>query len=93
VSRLRQSASETPPGGTPTSRKCSAHGYGAAGASWIARRNGREWPRRFDHVFASQQLGAYACRYVDEWRTAGLSDQAAMGVDFAPESELRMNRS
>ena len=42
-----------------------------------------DWPRRFDHVFASQRLGAYSCRYVDEWRTAGLSDHAAMEVDFA----------
>lgn len=63
------------------------HGYGAAGTSWVARRNGREWPRRFDHVFASQRLGAYGCRYVDEWRTAGLSDHAAMEVDFAISPE------
>lgn len=60
------------------------HGYGVDAASWVARRNGREWPRRFDHVFASQQLGAYSCRYVDEWRTVGLSDHAALEVDFAP---------
>lgn len=60
------------------------HGYSVDAWSWVARRKSQEWPRRFDHVFASRRLRAQHCRYLDGWRKSGLSDHAAIEVVFAP---------
>ena len=38
--------------------------------------------RRFDHVFASPQLGVRSCDYVHEWRERALSDHSAVEVTF-----------
>lgn len=50
------------------------HSYGLRASSW------REY--RLDHVFASAQLRAVACRYLDELRTEGLSDHSALLAEF-----------
>jgi endonuclease/exonuclease/phosphatase family metal-dependent hydrolase len=38
--------------------------------------------RRFDHVFASQELNVVRCEYLDEPRSSGLSDHCPMEVEF-----------
>ena len=55
----------------------SLHGYEVEAGSWLVRRSGREVLRRFDHLFVSAELRVIKCRYVHEWRAAGLSDHAA----------------
>ena len=58
------------------------NGYTATDASWVARRGDRQWGRRYDHIFASNQLTATACRYLHDWRTQGLSDHSAIEADL-----------
>ncbi|WP_157465550.1 endonuclease/exonuclease/phosphatase family protein [Cellulomonas sp. Leaf395] len=59
------------------------NGYSAAEASWVALRRGRQWGRRYDHIFASSALTATACRYLHDWREQGLSDHSAIEADLA----------
>lgn len=59
------------------------NGYTGTDFSWFARRGGRSWGRRYDHVFASRRLRPTACRYLHVWREQGLSDHSAIEADFA----------
>jgi exonuclease III len=61
----------------------SLHGYAVDTGSWVLRRRDREVRRRFDHLFASAELRVVQCRYLHEWRDAGLSDHAAIEADVA----------
>ena len=60
----------------------SVNGYGALDASWILKRKLKTVGRRFDHIFATEPLGVQRCRYLHEWREAGLSDHAAIEADL-----------
>jgi exonuclease III len=51
----------------------SLHGYAVDAGSWVLRRRDREVRRRFDHLFASAELRVVQCRYLHEWRDAGLT--------------------
>jgi exonuclease III len=57
-------------------------GVGSEEGSWVARNRGREFPRRFDHVFASHHLRPWQFRFRHDLRTAGLSDHSAVVVDL-----------
>jgi len=59
-------------------------GYGMTEFSYYSRTHGR----RYDHVFASQSLRPYQCRYLDEWLKANLSDHAPIEVSFQPTAAL-----
>lgn len=59
------------------------HGHAATDTSWVARRGGKSWGRRYDHVFASRRLRPTACRYLHAWREQRLSDHSAIEADFA----------
>ena len=59
------------------------NGYTATDASWLVRRGGQSWGRRYDHVFASRRLTPTACRYHHAWREQRLSDHSAIEADFA----------
>ena len=59
------------------------HGYRAPEASWVARRGGKDWGRRYDHIFAARRLAATSCHYLHGWREAGLSDHSPIEADFA----------
>ena len=50
------------------------HGRGKGGVMKTVR-------RRFDHIFASERLGAIECSYVHHVREDGLSDHSAMLAD------------
>ena len=58
------------------------NGYSATDISWVVRRRGKQWSRRYDHIFASRRLQATCCRYLHEWREQGLSDHSAIEADF-----------
>ena len=60
------------------------HGYRVPAFSFATSRNGRTFPRRFDHVFASRSLNPVACQYLHTPRERGLSDHAPVEADFAP---------
>lgn len=59
------------------------NGYAARDVSWILRRKGKEFGRRYDHVFASEELEATSCCYLHVLRKARLSDHAPIEADFA----------
>jgi exonuclease III len=59
------------------------NGHTATDVSWVARRGGQSWGRRYDHVFASPRLRPTACRYLHAWREQRLSDHSAIEADFA----------
>ena len=59
------------------------NGYTATDFSWFARRAGKSWGRRYDHIFASRRLKPIACRYLHAWRKQRLSDHSAIEADFA----------
>lgn len=50
--------------------------------SHVSKNNGNEWPRRFDHVFASEQLGATEATYLHQYDD--LSDHTPLEVVFKP---------
>ena len=57
--------------------------------SWVWRGRGKSGApktvaRRFDHIFASESLGATECHYVHDVREAGLSDHSAIVAGFVP---------
>jgi exonuclease III len=58
------------------------NGYTATDTSWVARRGGQSWGRRYDHVFASPRLRPTACRYLHGWREQRLSDHSAIEAAF-----------
>ena len=43
-----------------------AEGYGVEERSWVSRRAGREFPRRFDHVFLSEELRPETASYLQK---------------------------
>ena len=58
------------------------HGYQSMPSSWVLKRGGARIGRRFDHVFAAQQLNPTSVDYRDAWRENNLSDHAAIEVSF-----------
>jgi len=58
------------------------HGYEVDASSWVLRRKGNSIGRRFDHLFASEQLHVVRCAYLNEWREADLSDHAGLEAEF-----------
>ena len=58
------------------------YGYEKQEYSWVAKREGKEWGRRFDHVFAAKELNPIEAKYVHEVRTEKISDHSAMEVTF-----------
>jgi exodeoxyribonuclease-3 len=64
------------------------HGYAMPEPSWTWKRiAGHSGGWRIDHIFASSQLRAVACRYHHPWRDRGLSDHSALEVDLARSHE------
>ena len=62
------------------------NGYGDGEYSWVARQRGDEWPRRFDHVFASRRLDVTEASYLHEYDD--LSDHTPLEVVFTPSGGL-----
>lgn len=62
------------------------NGYGDDAYSWVAKNRGSEFPRRFDHVFASEQLNTTEASYLHEYDD--LSDHTPLEVVFAPRKGL-----
>jgi len=62
------------------------NGYGDNEYSWVAENRGNEFPRRFDHVFASKQLNATEASYLHEYDN--LSDHTPLEVVFIPKAGL-----
>ena len=58
------------------------HGYGRQDFSWFAKLGGRRIGRRFDHVFCTRDLEIERCEYIHDVRQEGLSDHAALELDF-----------
>ena len=56
------------------------NGYPPKDFSWYWKDTGR----RFDHIFASNDLNPIECQYVHEWRTGKLSDHSAIEAVFDP---------
>jgi len=57
------------------------HGYKKKDHSW--RTHGeRKTGRRFDHIFASEELNVIECKYDHKVRERGLSDHSAMVAEF-----------
>lgn len=64
------------------------NGYEPSDASFVTRRRGKCFPRRYDHIFASQALGATACRYHHGWRDPlRLSDHSAIEAAFVDATD------
>jgi hypothetical protein len=63
------------------------NGYGDDAYSWVAKNQGNTFPRRFDHVFASQRLNATDASYLHQHDD--LSDHTPLAVTFAPEGGLK----
>lgn len=60
----------------------STMGWEARECSWIARRNGSEFPRSFDHAFTSDAVEVEGVRYLHGAREEGLSDHSALELEF-----------
>jgi endonuclease/exonuclease/phosphatase family metal-dependent hydrolase len=54
------------------------HGYGPQPITWFTRGVGR----RYDHVFASDDLATVSCEYIHRWRTEQLSDHSGVEAIF-----------
>ncbi|QLG61476.1 endonuclease/exonuclease/phosphatase family protein [Halorarum salinum] len=59
------------------------NGYGDDAYSFVTRNQGREWRRRFDHVFASESLDATTAEYLHQFDD--LSDHSPLEVMFTPD--------
>lgn len=59
------------------------HGYYTEAASWVLRRKGASFGRRYEHIFATQHLLTIQSNYLNAWREAGLSDYSALQAEFA----------
>ena len=63
------------------------HGYEVEECSYIVRRKGEiKSKRRFDHVFASQELQPNECVYLHKFREMKLSDHSPIEVLFSPKA-------
>jgi exonuclease III len=51
--------------------------------SWNKRRKGREIRRRYDHIFASDELKTKSCEYLHSPRARSLSDHAPIRAVFS----------
>jgi hypothetical protein len=60
------------------------HGYARSDYSWFTTQN--KVGRRFDHVFATDELNATSCEYLHDIRERGLSDHSALEVEFSPRA-------
>ncbi len=60
------------------------HGFGKQDVSWVMWRLGKQYSRRFDHVFASQRLNLKSCGYLHSLREQGFSDHSPIEACFAP---------
>ncbi len=60
----------------------SLHGYEEPAHSWVAKNRGREFPRRFDHVFTD--VPPEKADYMLETLSDGLSDHAPLLVSLCP---------
>lgn len=58
------------------------HGYRKQESSWVMKRKGKSYGRRFDHVFASSDLDVNACRYLHDLRERSLSDHSPIEAYF-----------
>jgi exonuclease III len=58
------------------------HGYSRQEYSWFVRHKERRIGRRFDHAFCSRELKINRCEYLHHVREEGLSDHAALELDF-----------
>lgn len=63
------------------------HGYRKREVSWVMKRKGKLYGRRFDHVFASRRLRPDACGYLHPLRELGLSDHSPIDACFDPERD------
>jgi len=62
------------------------YGYKSEEYSFIVRRKGETVSkRRFDHVFASNELRAQSCIYLHKFRELKLSDHSPIEVLFSPD--------
>ncbi len=61
------------------------HGFEKQDVSWVMRRHGKEYGRRFDHIFASQRLRPRSCAYLHPLREQRLSDHSPIEACFEPE--------
>jgi exonuclease III len=69
----------------------SVHGAAAREYSWYSLNRGKRVGRRFDHVFASQELPLHACRYIAEGCDTGLSDHSPIVVDFRMRDRVSLS--
>ena len=58
------------------------HGYARQEFSWILKRKALRVGRRFDHAFCSREIRISRCEYLHDVRERGLSDHAALELDF-----------
>ena len=58
------------------------HGYARQEFSWFVKRGERRIGRRFDHAFCTRDLKIRRCEYIHDVREDGLSDHAALELDF-----------
>ena len=65
-----------------TSATCSALHPRAKELGRYWRGGGQPYGRRFDHIFASESLGAVGCHFVHSVREDGLSDHSVILKDF-----------
>ena len=64
------------------------YGYELQDYSFFVRRKGEVVSRRrFDHVFASQELQPQTCDYLHQFREMGLSDHSPIEVLFSPNTK------
>ena len=64
------------------------HGYDCEGFSFVVHRKGEiVSKRRFDHVFASQELHPQACKYLHNFQERNLSDHSPIEVLFSPNTK------
>lgn len=59
------------------------YSYRTREGTWVAQQRGLKFPRRFDHVFAAEQLRPWTCEYHHDLREQGLSDHSAVVATFA----------
>lgn len=64
------------------------HGYNNVEEySWYHLNRGRRTGFRLDHIFASASLNPVECRYLHDFREAGLSDHSPIEAVFVPNKE------
>jgi endonuclease/exonuclease/phosphatase family metal-dependent hydrolase len=58
------------------------YGYEAQNATRALRRGSAQFPRRFDHVFATASASVSSMSYRHEWRETGLSDHSGIELEI-----------